>query len=73
MIIPTEYGDSTFRDIVLAMRVQDRGTKFSIINANHAAYMPLHYVLLFLRGEFGWHWGLELQNQDENHQKIRMS
>jgi len=73
MIIPTEYGDSTFRDVVLAMRVQARGTKFSIINANHAAYMPLHYVILFPRGELGWHWGLELQNRDGNRQKTRMS
>jgi len=72
MIIPTEYGDSSFRDIVLATRTHNGGTGFTIINENHAGYMPLHYVLLFPRGELGWHWGLELRNPDGNRQKTRM-
>jgi len=63
MILPAEYGDRGFRDIVLAKRTNG-GEGFSMINANHAGYMPLHYVLLFPHGELGWHWGLELQNSD---------
>ena len=74
MIIPEEYGNSEcFRDIVLANRVQGNiVAPFTTINANHAAYMPLHYVLLFPRGDLGWHWGLELQNSEGNRERERM-
>ncbi|KAK4519555.1 uncharacterized protein ATC70_009791 [Mucor velutinosus] len=63
-IIPNEYADSSFRDILVIYRnsssTSSRG-HFKRINETHAAYMPLHYVLLFPRGEYGWHWGLRLQ------------
>ncbi|KAK4521041.1 Isochorismatase domain-containing protein [Mucor velutinosus] len=63
-IIPNEYADSSFRDILITYRnstsTNSRGL-FRRINETHAAYMPLHYVLLFPRGEYGWHWGLRLQ------------
>ena len=71
MVIPAEYGESTFRDIVLASRGQN-GEEFTIIDANHAAYMPLHYVLILPRGELGWHWGLELQNPEGVRQLTRL-
>ena len=32
------------------------------IDQNHAAYMALHYVLLFPHGDVGWHWGMQLQS-----------
>ena len=72
MIIPTEQEESSFRDIVLATRASNGGNGFTIINENHAGYMPLHYILLFPRGEPGWHWGLELRNPDGIRQKIRL-
>ncbi|KAK4512246.1 uncharacterized protein ATC70_002942 [Mucor velutinosus] len=63
-VIPNEYADSSFRDILVIYRnssfTSSRG-HFRRINETHAAYMPLHYVLLFPRGEYGWHWGLRLQ------------
>ena len=52
IIIPDEYDQAGICDIILAER-DDRS--FHTINPNNAAYMPLHYVLLFPRGEPGWH------------------
>ena len=34
--------------------------------------MPFHYVLLFPRGDRGWHWGLQLENLDGNRQRTRL-
>jgi len=49
MILPEEYGTGGFRDIVLARRVNgaDLGRDLTLINPNHALYLPLYYVLLF--------------------------
>lgn len=56
LIIPDEYGDRCFRDICLAYRsgpeAQD-GDRLHRISQTHAAYMPLHYVLLFPSGDLG--------------------
>jgi len=64
MILPEEYGSGGFRDIVRARRVhgEDLGRDLTLINPNHALYLPLHYVLLFPYGEHGWHWGRTLQD-----------
>ena len=62
IIVPSEYGDSGFHDMVLAKRSSDGQEGFSFINSNHAGYMPLHYVLLFPQGELGWHWALQLND-----------
>ena len=35
--------------------------------------MPWHYVLLFPHGEQGWHWALQLQNEDGRRQWTRIS
>ena len=35
-----------------------------------AAYAPLHYVLLFPLGEFGWHWNIPLTVPDGNHRLV---
>jgi len=49
MILPEEYGSGGFRDILLARRVDGEylGRDLTLINPNHALYLPLHYVLLF--------------------------
>jgi len=58
IIVPEEYGEKGFRDIVLAKRsVNNEGVivdqRFSQINQNHAAYLPLNYVIMCSRGETG--------------------
>jgi len=73
MIIPTEYSGTRFPDIVLAKRAANGNAGFSTIDDNHAAYMPLHYVLLFPSGQLGWHWALQLQNQNGRRQITRLS
>ena len=70
IIIPDEYTDAGCRDIVLAER---NSNAFTTINPNNAAYMPLHYVLLFPYGEHGWHWALQLRNEDGRRQRTRLS
>jgi hypothetical protein len=73
MIIPEEYEKSTSRDNVLAFRsAGENGNHYSLINSSHASYMPLHYVLLFPFGEPGWHWRLELQNQNGERSRTRL-
>ena len=45
MILPVEYGSAGFRDIVLAKRINgddDDANPFTLINSNHASYLPLH-------------------------------
>ena len=73
IILPEEYGSRGFRDIVLARRVngEDVRNSFTLINPNHALYLPLHYVLLFPYGEHGWHWGMRLQNPEDKDLKQR--
>jgi len=77
IIVPEEYGEKGFRDIVLAKRsINNEGVivdqRFSRINQNHAAYLPLHYVIMFPRGETGWHWALELNNPHGERQRLRL-
>ncbi|ORE12542.1 hypothetical protein BCV71DRAFT_240043, partial [Rhizopus microsporus] len=64
-VIPTEYSDRSFRDIVLTLRSysnlrQSTGfdQHFRRISHRHAAYMPIHHVLLFPHGAYGWHLGV---------------
>ena len=75
MILPEEYGSAGFCDIVLVIRTNgdDQGNHFTLINPNHASYLPLHYVLLFPYGEPGWHWGRTLDNREGGHQKKNLS
>ena len=74
MLLPEEYGSGGFRDIVLAQRVNsevpDNG--LTIINSNHASYLPLRYVLLFPYGEPEWHWARTLANERGDRQNLRM-
>ena len=51
VIIPDEYGNTSFRDIILAERyAPNKQPRYYRINLTHAAYIPLHYVLLFPYG-----------------------
>ena len=61
IFIPDGYAAAGCRDIVLA---EHNSNRLTFINPNNAAYMPLHYVLLFPHGEQDWHWALQLQNND---------
>ncbi|KAK4510430.1 uncharacterized protein ATC70_012169 [Mucor velutinosus] len=64
-IIPNECSDRSFRDILITYRSNSSARaqgQFKRINETHAAYMPLHYALLFPRGEYGWNWGQRLQS-----------
>ena len=73
IILPEEYGSEDFRDIVLTRRVngENVGNSFTLINPNHALYLPLHYVLVFLYGEQGWHWGRRLVSPEDKELKQR--
>ncbi|KAI9329433.1 hypothetical protein BD770DRAFT_449674 [Pilaira anomala] len=42
---------------------EDHTRLFKRINETHAAYMPLHYVLLFPAGDYGWNWDTERINK----------
>jgi Helitron helicase-like domain at N-terminus len=74
-IIPDEYGDPSSHDIVLAGRSGPAGNqpRCHRINATHAAYMPLHYVLLFPHGDYGWHYQLQLRHGRRARQRDRMT
>jgi len=56
VIIPDEYGNTGFRDIMLVERnTPNKPLRYSCISLAHATYIPLHYMLLFLCGDTGWH------------------
>ncbi len=46
------------------------GGSLQIVNDLHAAYTPLYYVLLFPRGEPGWHSQLEMFELDANNNQL---
>ncbi|KAJ5865150.1 uncharacterized protein N7529_007066 [Penicillium soppii] len=63
---PPDFGHRTYRDMVLTLRAP--GTNRSAlrrVDPSHAAYLPLHYVLLFPHGDTGWCWGLRLTFRDQ--------
>ncbi|KAI8150214.1 hypothetical protein BJV82DRAFT_503280, partial [Fennellomyces sp. T-0311] len=35
--------------------INDRTEGLRLVSSLHASYMPLHYVLMFSFGEYGWH------------------
>ena len=56
VIIPDKYSDACFHNIVLAEHcTSNKQLQYCCINSMHAVYIPLHYVLLFLCGDTGWH------------------
>ena len=59
VIILNKYNDASFRDIILTeCTTPNKPLRYCRISSVHAAYIPLHYVLLFPYGDTGWHWGL---------------
>jgi hypothetical protein len=52
VIIPDEYSNASFRDIILMERnIPNKPLQYCRINLAHAVYMPLHYMLLFPYGD----------------------
>ena len=74
VIIPDEYGEAGFRDILLAKQTAgDDLSTFAQIDPHHPAYMPLHYVLLFPYGTQGFHWALRLRSTTRARIRTRLS
>ena len=72
-VIPDEYTDRSRRDILLAVRHPTRnGPHLTPVHVTHAAYMPLHYVLLFPHGDYGWHYELQLRNGQQERIRTRL-
>ena len=60
VLIPEEWGEKCFRDIVLAERGEHGHTSgLQMVNPFNAAYLPLAYPLMFPTGQTGFHWGLK--------------
>jgi hypothetical protein len=59
-IIPDLSTENNIRDIRIYLKQQPG--RFTRISQNHALYMPLHYVLMFPKGDLGWNWELRLSN-----------
>ena len=73
-IIPDEYGEPCKRDIVLTECVAGVTRTFlKRIDQNHAAYMPLHYVLLFPHDERDWHWNMRIRSNARSRERDRLS
>ena len=72
-ILSDEFTDESRRDILLAVREPGRnGPQLHRVAVTHAAYMPLHYVLLFPYGEHGWHYTLQLRDARRTRQRTRL-
>lgn len=73
MILPGDGSANDYRDIILRARIP-AGTNLCRIHEGHAAYDPLHYVLLFPFGENGWHNGLRQRDpQTQQYTATRLS
>lgn len=65
VILPSNRSATDPRDIIL----HRRDGPLQRISDLHPAYTPLHYVLLFPRGENGWHSEMRLHQPDREHPK----
>ena len=74
VILSDEYDQLCFCDIVICF-CHTEGTQhgFSHIHFSYAAYMPLQYSLLFPYDDSDWIWTLQLQRQNAQISRIRMS
>jgi hypothetical protein len=46
---------------------------FRRLHVTHGLYMPLHYVLIYPYGEYGWHWNYTLEQiWNRNRQKLNL-
>lgn len=72
-ILPNEFGEASRRDIILAIRNPSvNGPQLKQVHVTHAAYMPLHYVLLFPYGDYGWHYDLHLRERRGARSRTRL-
>jgi hypothetical protein len=54
--IGPDWHQCTFRDMILQLCSANPGTLgLECVDPSHAAYLPLHYMLLFLYSDQGWH------------------
>jgi hypothetical protein len=61
VIILDKYIDMSCYNLVLIVHeVGHERPQIHTINVTHAAYMPLHYILLFLYNDPSWHYSLQL-------------
>ena len=68
VIMPGQGDDAdgnTYRGIILHLK----DGPLCHINELNPLYLPLHYVLLFPRGELGWHPNIALANEQVHHQR----
>jgi len=73
VILSDEFEGASRRDIVLAVRnPQGGGSPLARIDPSHAAYMPLHYVLLFPCGDLGWHYQRRLSHGQRTRTNTRL-
>ena len=74
VILPDEYNQVCFHNIVICSHHTEGAQQgFSHVHFSHAAYIPFQYLLLFLYGDSGWTWTLQLQKQDEQISRVNMS
>jgi hypothetical protein len=72
-ILPDEFTEESRRDVLLAVREPGRhGPQLHRVPVTHATYMPLHYVLLFPYGEYGWHYEMQLRDARHTRQRTRL-
>ena len=63
-IIPDKLTDRSQQDLILAVcKGRHNCLQLHQINVTYAAYMPLHYVLLFLCSDYSQHYRMQLQDQ----------
>ena len=73
VILSDEFEGASRRDIVLAVRNPQGGdAPLTRIDPTHAAYMPLHYVLLFPSGDYGWHYDRRLRQGQQRRIRTRL-
>lgn len=77
VLIPNEYTDPSFCDILLAVREPAGGPRQGLqlqrIPISHLSYMPFHYILLFPNGKNEWGWSLTIQQTDRYSNPARMT
>jgi hypothetical protein len=72
LVIPDEFENGSRCDIVVALCNPSEsvcngggdGRHLKRVHVTHAAYMPLHYVLLFLKGDLGYHYEMEIGDRN---------
>lgn len=72
IILPNDPSQPQSRDIIL----RKHGGHLQQISELHPAYAPLQYVLLFPRGENGWHPDLRVQdpnNRRPQHKRVMLT